>query len=249
MCFLRTVAALFALSVFAFGQHAPAPVTSDENPVASGTIVIGFVGGFVGHEDSAHTTVQLTEHLRKEYPTRVYARTFENHSRDKALKEILQRLDVDNDGTLSLDEKQNARIIILGHSWGGSETVTLARKLQKIGIPVLLTVQVDSVSKPGENDALIPANVQRAANFFQPDGLIHGNAEIRAADPARTRILGNFRFDYKSNPVACQGYSWFGRLFMKHHIEIECDPKVWDQVESLVDSSLFPQPHTLEARF
>ena len=42
--------------------------------------------------------------------------------------------------------------MLYGESWGGSEIVTLARELEERGIPVLLTVQIDSVAKMGEND-------------------------------------------------------------------------------------------------
>jgi len=49
----------------------------------------------------------------------------------------------------------------------------MARLLEKDGIPVLLTVQVDSVSK-GQDDKLISANVAQAINFYQIDGLLHG---------------------------------------------------------------------------
>ena len=93
--------------------------------------MIGFVGGFVKPDDRVHSAVQLAEHLRNAYPTGVYVRVFENHHGDQAYKEILRHLDADNDGTLSPEEKQQARIIIYGHSWGASETVTLARKLEK----------------------------------------------------------------------------------------------------------------------
>ncbi len=200
--------------------------------------VIGFVGGFVRHDDRVHSTVQLAERLRNAYPTGVHIRVFENHQRDQAYREILRQLDVDNDGTLSPQEKQQARIIIFGHSWGASETVTLARKLEKAGIPVLLTIQVDSVSKRGENDAVIPANVAQAVNFYQPHGLVHGQPQIRAADPERTEIVGNFRLDYSENPITCEGYPWFNRLLLRPHTEIECDPKVWEQVEAFIHSKL-----------
>jgi hypothetical protein len=100
---------------------------------------------------------------------------------------------------------------------------------------------VDSVSKLGQNDSVIPANVGQAVNFYQPDGIIHGRPQIRAADPARTEIVGNFRFDYKTNPISCEGYPWFDRVLVKAHTEIECDPKVWDQVESLIYSKLAPE--------
>jgi hypothetical protein len=116
----------------------------------------------------------------------------------------------------------------------------LARTLQKESVEVLLTIQVDSVSKPGADDKFIPANVVQAINFYQLDGLLHGQRQIIAADPSRTEILGNFQLDYKTNPIKCDGYPWYARMFMKPHIEIESDPKVWNQVESLIRSKLPP---------
>jgi hypothetical protein len=167
---------------------------------------------------------------------------YENHHAEKAHAEILRLLDADHDGNLSAEEKQKARIIIYGHSWGASETVNLARALQSDGIPVLLTIQVDSVAKRGEDDSLIPPNVAQAANFYQSDGyIIHGRSQIRAADPSHTQIVENVRFDYAANPVRCEGYPWFARAFEGPHIEIECDPNVLNRVESLIRSKL-PSP-------
>ena len=137
-----------------------------------------------------------------------------------------------------MEEKQNARIIIYGHSWGGSESIYLARALKKEGIPVLLTLQVDSVSRPGSNDTTIPANVAQAANFYQPHGLVRGHHDIRAADAAGTQIIGNFRFDYEKSSLNCGEYPWYDRIFVKPHTQIECDPIVWDQVESLIRANL-----------
>jgi hypothetical protein len=241
---------LFFLSfVLAFGEAgAPAPVTPIETRSAPPVMVIGFVGGFVKHDAHAHSTVQVVEHLRNEYREGVYVQSFANRHRDQAYKEIVRRLDGDNDGTLSAEEKHNARIVIFGHSWGASETVTLARKLEHDGIPVLLTIQVDSVAKVGQNDAVIPANVGQAINFYQPDGIVHGQPRIRAADPVRTEILGNFRYDYKASPVSCEGYPWFDKLLVKAHTEIECDPKVWNQVESLIYQKLSPETPATAAR-
>jgi hypothetical protein len=105
---------------------------------------------------------------------------------------------------------------------------------------VLLTIQVDGVSKFHENDTVIPVNVAQAANFYQPDGFVHGQSAIRAADPGRTRIIGNFRFDYKTSPYNCDEYPWYDLLLVKTHTQIECDSNVWKQVESLIRSNLPP---------
>jgi len=204
----------------------------------SSVIVIGFMGGFVRQDNAVHQEVQLATHLRDEYPSGMQVRMFENRQGRQAHEAVLQMLDTDRDGTLSADEKRDARIVLYGHSWGASEAVTLARTLQKDGIPVLLTVQVDSVSKSGEDDKLIPANVAQAVNFFQRNGFLHGRKEIQAADGLRTKILGNFQLDYSTQKVNCDGYPWYARLFMKPHIEIESDPIVWNQVESLIRSKV-----------
>jgi hypothetical protein len=241
---------LLAVAVFLTTVQAnpTPPVAMKEVSAASPVIIIGFVGGFIRHDDLIRSEVQLAARLRKEYAAQAVVETFENHGGEKAHQTILAVLDANHDGTLSAAEKKNARIILYGHSWGGSELVTLARRLEKEGIPVLLTVQVDSINKIGQNDQIIPANVAQAVNFYQADGILHGESEIRAADTARTRILGNFRFHYEPSSYYCADYPWYNRIFMKAHTQIECDPKVWNQVESLIRAILSPAaPATADA--
>jgi len=234
--------ALFILClIHTVTQAGAACPVSAPDAVATPVIVIGFVGGFVRHDDMVHSVVQVAAHLRRDYPSGVWVEVFENHRRKKAYADIVRLVDTDRNGTVSADEKRNARIILYGNSWGASAAVALAGELEREGIPVLLTVQVDSVSKRGENDQVIPANVAEAANFYQLNGFVHGKPQIRAADPARTHIIGNFRFDYKATPIHCKHYPWYDRVFMKSHTEIECDPRVWAQVESLIHSRLLPQ--------
>jgi hypothetical protein len=219
--------ALLALSFLAEAAPPPAAV-----------IVVGFVGGFVHHNDAVHKEVQMADRLRAQYPAAMQVKLFANHEGRQAYQSVLQSLDADENGILSDHEKKLARIVLYGHSWGASEAITLARALGKDGIPVLLTIQVDSVKKFGENDSLIPANVAQAVNFYQLNGFLHGRRQIQASDRLRTQILGNFQFDYKTQPVNCDGYPWYAQLFMKPHIEIESDPRVWNQVESLIRSKI-----------
>lgn len=229
----------FVSAVLGFGQAtSDHPVALTDASATPPIIVIGFVGGFIKHDNVVHSGVQLAAHLREAYSSGVYVKVFENHRGKQAHDEILRLLDTNHNGTLTVEEKHDARIIIYGHSWGGSETVNLARELERDGIPVLLTIQLDSVQKRGEDDAVIPANVLQAANFYQSNGLLHGRTQIRAADPARTQIIGNFRFDYVENPIRCVGYPWYARAFENPHIEIECDPAVSNHVESLIRSKL-----------
>jgi len=208
------------------------------NEVLQKTIVIGFVGGFVKKDDPRHPEVQFAAYLRDRYPSSVYAEVFSNHEGDKALHQVLRLLDADHDGNLSSSEKQQARVIIYGHSWGASETVSLARKLGQNGVPVLLTIQMDTIAKPGQNGSTISPNVASAVNFYQSRGPLHGRSEIFATDPAHTKIIGNFLMTYEGYRVNCDNYSWYARLLNKPHHQIENDPRVWDQAASLIDSEL-----------
>ena len=215
-------------------ENAVQPMLSSGNGSPT-TIVVGFVGGFVHRDDARHSEVQLARNLRTAYSERLRVATFQNWHRQAAHKAILRWLDTDEDGSLSEAEKRNARIVLYGHSWGGAAVISLARDLQRESIPVLLTVQVDSIAKPGQNDGVIPANVARAINFYQTRGLLHGRTQITAADPARTQILGDYSFTYNQLPAECREYPWLTRHLFPGHTSIECDPHVWSQIESLID--------------
>jgi hypothetical protein len=201
-------------------------------------IVVGFVGGFVRHDDTKHAEVKFAAHLRERYRSAIDVEVFGNHSGGTALEHVLRLIGPD---------RAHARIIIFGHSWGGTETVTLARELAQKDIPVLLTIQVDSIGKPGQENATIPANVENAVNFYQSRGLLHGRSEILAKDPSRTNIIGNFEMTYDDHPVDCKEFPWYSRMFTKPHIEIENDPRVWTKAASLIDLELSDAKSTAQA--
>jgi len=213
---------------------------------APSSIVIGFVGGFVRHDNPRHGPVLFAQRIQRTCPKDAYVRVFENRHRKTAYSTILRLLDRNHDNILSDEEKAQARIILYGHSWGASAAVLLARELNRLGIPVLLTVQVDSVRKLWQQDRTIPENVAAAVNFYQPHGLLHGRPQITAADPSRTQILGNYRFDYRETPVRCESNSWFNHL-TPSHAQSECDPHIWAQVEDLVRQRLRPEPNAVAA--
>jgi hypothetical protein len=230
-------------------QRAPETVNRASLPNPSGArtiplkmdhrlIVIGFMGGRIKADNFLHSEARLAKQLRQHYPLTVDSAVFANHDGHIALRTVLQLLDSDKDGRLSDEEKEAARIVIYGHSWGASETIALARRLNELSIPVLLTIQVDSVQKSNQNDRFIPPNVGEAINFYQSEGLLHGRRLITAVDPKKTTILGNYQSTYKQNPVSCAGYPWFARVFMKPHIEIENDPSVWTRIEALIQTKV-----------
>jgi len=239
-------AAVWLLLIFMnFSTKAAHAADAAPQPMASGTnasapvIVIGFVGGFVHHDDLRHSEVQLAQKLQSSYPEHLRVAMFQNWHRRAAHQTILRWLNTGRDGRLTDEEKRGAHIILFGHSWGGAAVISLARELQQEKIPVLLTIQVDSIAKPGYDDRVVPANVAYAVNFYQTRGLLHGRPQITAADPAQTRILGDFFQDYNKPPAECSRYPWLTRHLFSGHTAIECDPQVWSQIEDLIDSYSF----------
>lgn len=204
-------------------------------------IFVSFVGGFVHRDNPHHGPVILAHRMQQNSPKGAHIEVFENRHRRTAYETILHLLDSNHDGTLSDEEKSQARIILVGQSWGASAVVLLARELDRAGIPVLLTVQVDSVAKPWQQDGIIPGNVAAAVNFYQPHGFVHGRPIIQAADNSKTKILGNFRYDYGQTPVTCNGMPWFERAFIPGHMHTECDINLWGRVETLVRQHLAVQ--------
>jgi pimeloyl-ACP methyl ester carboxylesterase len=239
-------ACIVAQDATALRSAAPAPLAascsairaqSGSNPPCrppAPLIVIGFMGGHVRAGNLVHREARLTRDLERRYPNALRAMTFANRDEGVALRSVLDLLDTDQDGRLSYDEKAAARIVLFGHSWGASEAVNLAQELDRHGIPVLLTIQVDSVRKHGEEDGRIPANVREAINFYQTEGMLHGRHSIQAIDPTHTTILGSYESTYKRTPVSCTGFPWFARTFMMPHIEIENDVSVWDRIDALI---------------
>ena len=228
--------AMVLMTGFARGQEVSLP-EANTPPANRNVIVIGFVGGFVSRNDTKHPEVQFAAYLRDRYPL-IHAEVFGNHHGRKALHEVVRVLDTDHDGVLSSAEKEQSTIILYGHSWGATETVAFARQLGQMDIPVALTIQIDTIAKPGHRASPISPNVARAINFYQTKGPLHGAPEIVALDPARTAVLGNIQMTYENRPINCDNYSWYSRTLNKPHHEIENDFRVWDEVASLINSDL-----------
>jgi hypothetical protein len=224
--------------------HAPIDAVSS---TSTQVIVIGFVGGFVKADDLRHPETLFASYLDERYSGSIHARVFSNHDARDALSYVLRLLDTNGGGTLSKEEK-NVRIILYGHSWGASETVAFARELGRLAIPVLLTIQVDIIVKPGQRPTSIPGNVANAMNLYQSEGALHGRPTIMAEDPTKTKILGNIRMDYDRTPINCGNYNWFVRTFNKPHHEIENDPHVWEEAASLIDAEVSGTDRSAKAK-
>ena len=195
-------------------------------------LVLGFLGGREHWNNPRRNVRKLALKLRAQHPDAVQVETVENKKRHLALELIRRAFDRNQDGQLDARERAGVRLILYGHSFGGAAVVKLARELDRMGVPVLLIVQVDSV---GRGDQTIPANVARAANPYQRNGLIlRGEPEIRAEDPSRTVIVGNFEFDYRNKKIDLSEASRMKKIFRSAHTRMDFDPAVWALVEELI---------------
>lgn len=195
-------------------------------------LILGFLGGREPWNNQKRSVRQLALKLRAMQLPGVHVETVENRKRRLALQLIRNALDQNGDGQLDPEERQSVRLILYGQSFGGAAVVKLARELRALEVPVLLTVQVDSV---GRNDAVIPSNVSCAANLFQRNGrLIRGQPRIRAEDPQRTKILGNFQYDYRHKKIDLSRVAWWKKAFRTAHTKMDNDPEVWARVEAMI---------------
>ncbi len=207
-------------------------------PIPPGsTLIVGFLGGYERWDDEHRSVRRLVLKLRAR--NGIFAESISNHNQKLALAFIRRALDTNRDGKLDAAERARARVILFGQSWGGGATLNVARELNRLGVPVLLTVQVDSV---GLRDQVVPTNVRAAVNFYQHDPLtINGRSEIRAADSSRTAILGNFEATYMQRPIDpsnSSNSSWARSTLGGSHAKMELDPAIWDSVEQYINEAI-----------
>jgi hypothetical protein len=214
---------------------APAQRYSDfstKSPLAAGhVLIIGFVGGRESWKDETQGVRKFALALRGQNLEGVFVETVRNNKKRVAMELIRNAFDRNRDGRLDESECASARLVLYGQSFGGAAVIKLARQLEKIKVPVLLTVQIDSV---GRNDGFVPANVIRAANLFQRNGpIIKGERQIRAQQPGATTIVGNFEFDYRHKKIDISGVSWIKKLLRTAHTKT-----VWSLVQKLILESI-----------
>jgi hypothetical protein len=199
---------------------------------------LGFLGAFEKWDDDRRSVRILAHDLEKTRGWNV--ETFSHRNRGTALKFVMQALDRNRDGRLDERERTSTPIVLYGQSMGGGAVSKLAHELERLGIPVLLSIQVDSF---GKGDGWVSPNVRFAANFYQRELFtVRGETKIQAEDLTRTTILMNERRDYGFFTPApdrnlIRGYLGGG------HMKMEGDPAVWQDVESLIRKALAGQLH------
>lgn len=152
-------------------------------------IYLGFVGALEPAHNKSSGVVQIADLLRGgEFPD-VCAKSYSPYVWGDGLRWLLTHFP-SHAGVVSAEELQNApRVVLVGHSMGGWAMMRVARRLRSRGIPVELTIQIDSV---GLSDYTLPRNVKCAANFHARDVLMPLTTKrLRMEDPSRTKLLAN----------------------------------------------------------
>ena len=199
-------------------------------------LIVGFLGAWEAWDNPKRSVRKLALKLRDGNIPGVFVETADNHSRKTVLRFIREALDANRDGRLEAAEAQSAQIVLYGQSFGGAACVMLAKELERWGVPVRLTVQVDSV---GRHDQIIPANVKRAVNLFQSDpGPIRGRTQIKAADASKTKILANIQHTYLFRDIDMSDYPKMTRKMAISHWKMDNDPLVWAEVESFIRAEI-----------
>lgn len=199
-------------------------------------LILGFLGGREPWNNDDRNVRKLALKLRAMNDSSLCIETLENRKRSLAIQLITNAFDANHDGRLDDQERESVKLIIYGQSFGGAAVVKLATELRQMNVPVALTVQVDSV---GHGDRLIPTNVANAVNLYQKNGwIIRGEPEIRAEDPAKTAIIGNFKYDYSQKQIDISNVPFMKKVFRVAHTRMEYDPEVWVKVESLIMGSI-----------
>jgi hypothetical protein len=205
---LTSLAFIFAMPIAAVPSSSARPST--EAPVAINhsckILYAGFVGAMESSNRKGSGVVQIRDVLRGSAYPDVCSESFIPLSWESCRNWILRQFPVHSGPFTQAEIDEGPRIILLGHSTGGWAMLKVARDLRDKGIPVELTVQLDSV---GITDYTVPSNVKSSAIFHARDFLmLLTTKNIRMEDPQRTKLVANIVVKKAS------------------HLSITCDPRV-----------------------
>jgi hypothetical protein len=163
---------------------------AQQNPASYSSIVYFITGGPVQLSDSGNVKklAPLREFLKTNHPTSFFKMVHNTKWKD-VLKEILAMKKQGVDG----------RLILMGHSYGATAVVDVARKLGEQKIIVDMMVSVDMIRRIGSADPdVIPDNVLVDFNFYETkDIMLRGRKNNHRKDNGHrgitnTEITGPF---------------------------------------------------------
>lgn len=152
-------------------------------------VFLSFVGALESPQNKWSGVVQIGGLLKGPQFADVCAKTYSPYVWTDGRDWLLSHFP-SHGGTLTAEElKEAPRVVLVGHSMGGWAIISVARDLRARGIPVELTVQVDSV---GITDLTVPSNVRLAAIFHANDVLTPLTTKrLKLEDASRTQVVAN----------------------------------------------------------
>ena len=150
-------------------------------------VYLGIVGGTEPSNNSHSGVVQIRDVLRGPAYPDVCAKSYSPYFWRSGFHWILTHFP-SHPGRLTSVELEGApKVILVGHSFGGWGVLSVARNLNRKGIPVELCVQIDSV---GFTDHTVPRNVKAAAIFHANDAMfVLTTKTIKLEDPSQTNLV------------------------------------------------------------
>lgn len=122
-------------------------------------------------------------------------------------------------------------IVLVGHSLGADDEITVARSLNEAGVPIELLVTLDPV-----NPAKVPPNVKRVVNIYKPHALdklpMLRGVPLIAENPQLTRIE-NINVNERENAINSAAVN---------HFNIDAHPDVQTRVMREIQNTLGPIP-------
>ena len=125
----------------------------------------------------------------------------------------------------------DAPIVLVGHSLGADDEITVARSLHTAGVPVELLITLDPV-----NPAKIPSNVKRVVNIYKPhafDALPMMRGVPVAADDPQMTIVENINLNMPGANIDANTVN---------HFNIDAHPDVQNRVIKEIQNTLGPIP-------
>jgi len=154
-------------------------------------LYLGIVGGLETPTNRRSGVVQIRDALLTPAYTDVCARTFSPYHWTAARNWILSYFPQHPGAMTEVELEKAPKVVLVGHSLGGWAVLSVARDLDRKGIPVELTIQVDSV---GFTDHTVPKNVKEAAIFHARDILMFlTTKKISAQDASQTKLVADLR--------------------------------------------------------
>ena len=156
-------------------------------------LYVGIVGGLTTPNNRHSGVVQIRDALLSPTYTDVCARTFSPYHWTAGRNWILNYFPRHPGAMTEVELEKAPKVVLVGHSLGGWAVLSVARDLDEKGIPVELTIQVDSV---GITDHTVPKNVKEAAIFHARDILMFlTTKKISAQDASQTKLVADLRVE------------------------------------------------------